>query len=79
MRRNDARCPAALQTKRTPLHLAAAAGNLKMVKLLADHHPDFFLKDSNGKMARELAEEGGFPEVAAAVQKGMDAAHHTLI
>jgi hypothetical protein len=48
-----------------PLHGAAQNGNAEMVRLLLEHGADPALTDGQGRSARDLAEEGGYAEVAA--------------
>jgi uncharacterized protein len=49
----------------TPLHEAAAAGHVDLVKLLLAHGADVSITDDSGKTARQLALERGKREAAA--------------
>lgn len=54
----------------TPLHQAAAHCDAGMVKLLLDYGGDPNLRQDQGQSARSIAEENGFTEVLAVLDRG---------
>ena len=48
----------------TALHIAAASGDIEIVRLLVTHGADPAATDRNGKSAAEIANTAGFPEIA---------------
>jgi uncharacterized protein len=52
----------------TPLHVAAANGQIEMVQLLECFHCDRSIRLEDGRTALDLARKKGFAEVAALMQ-----------
>jgi uncharacterized protein len=56
----------------TPLHTAAANGNIDMVRLMLDHQGEPGMETEAGQTALDLAEERGHDEVAKVLRKNLD-------
>jgi ankyrin repeat protein len=48
----------------TALHIAAASGDVEIVRLLVEHGADPAAEDRNGSTAADIANSAGFAEIA---------------